>query len=293
INIPAAIAAIHVLASDGREIWARLKGSGKIMDQPRIARLALSIVLLCGLSLPFVEGADHFVGSRLMQPFVPLACGLLGSFAVGWLASAKKRQLSIGLAASFATALVVWVDFVVTTAPGLNREARIASSGRLMGKWLAAQLEQASPMPTVGVSAAGGIALAYPGRVMDLLGLNWVAMAHGSRDRRGRPGHAAFSSAVFWSDPATLVLPQLLQARPTNACDLSSPWLEEVFHGLLSSDRFRNEYTGVAIATEDGNLGTFVRRDFFAAHSLSQAQALDWPAGSKPCASVRLPRWDD
>ncbi|HKO51508.1 MAG TPA: hypothetical protein VJV79_27555 [Polyangiaceae bacterium] len=296
VNLLAAFAAVHVLATDGRAALARMSHPNRAKDgEEGITRLSLSIVFACGLALPFVEGEDHFVGSRMMQPFVPVSCALVGSLAAKWLVAEKSRHrriVSVALLGS--AAFAVWVDFVLTTAPELKRQARIASTGRIMGRLLAERLGQAMPMPTVGVACAGGIAFAYPGRVMDLLGLNWVAMAHGTRDRRGRPGHAAFAKDVFWSESSTLVLPQIFQSPPRNACDLSSKWLHSVFRGLFSSSRFRREYTGISMSTPEGNLATFVRRDWLATHPMPEVQSLDWPVGmGERCGSEHLPRRDD
>ena len=60
--------------------------------------------------------------------------------------------------------------------------------------------------PSVGVIVAGGFALGYHGTVIDLMGLNSVAMGHSPAPRVGFRDHAAFDPAVFFTLSPDIVL---------------------------------------------------------------------------------------
>jgi hypothetical protein len=234
--------------------------------------------LLLGIALPLVEGEDHFVAYRMMQPFVPLSCALLGSELSRWLRT--NRVLAQGSVALALAAVVVlgWTRLLVFDAAGLRKEFGLAGSGRSLAARLEQRLDRAQPLPTLGVTMAGGIAFGYEGRVLDLLGLNWRKMAHASRDRRGRPGHASFSSEVFWSEPASLLLPRFRREAPKDVCDLYSAWENEILHGLLTSLAFRRAYVGVSLLVPEGYLVAYARRDWLEQGSLRGPRQLEWPA---------------
>ena len=83
---------------------------------------------------------------------------------------------------------------------GIAEDFALAREGRLLGELFNALPDE--PAPDIGVLPAGGIAVSYRGRVVDLLGLNWAEMAHASGRRRGIPGHCGFDPAVFWKHTA-------------------------------------------------------------------------------------------
>jgi len=57
----------------------------------------------------------------------------------------------------------------------------------------------------MGVIAAGGIALTYDGELRDLMGLNWVEMAHANPIKVGFRNHASFDPDTFWKYPPDIV----------------------------------------------------------------------------------------
>jgi hypothetical protein len=243
-----------------------------------IARLGLSVISVVGVALPLVEGRDHFVAGRMLQPFVPLFCALMGFQVTELLRDAERyavrRNVLLGLAAAV---LFGWTRFMVADASGFKHELEIATEGRIVGQQLSEHIDAGVPLPTIGVVTAGGTAFAYPGRTLDLLGLNWLRMAHASRERYGAPGHASFSAKVFWSEPASIMVPKLRTRMPHDAGDACSKFENRVLDGLFSSKRFRATYQGFWFAIPEGQIVAYAHRDWLLKHRVRDAHELDWP----------------
>jgi hypothetical protein len=148
-----------------------------------------------------------------------------------------------------------------TNLPGaatVNHEIALAMRGRQLGTALNRALPR--PLASVGVSAAGGVGLTYRGRIVDEMGLNWVAMAHASLRRSGVRGHSAFDADQFWRTPPDVMAPCLCPAPPYHV----SPWLRVIYKGLLDQQRFRDTYQPATYDTENGTLFLFASRRFLA-----------------------------
>jgi hypothetical protein len=111
-------------------------------------------------------------------------------------------------------ALLYWPDL-----PRLSYPARFAPGGESNTPRLEISIAQdmreigsafnqvfPAEKPSVGVIVAGGFALAYDGPVIDLMGLNNVAMAHSPGPRVGFRNHAAFHPDVFFQLAPDIVL---------------------------------------------------------------------------------------
>jgi arabinofuranosyltransferase len=275
----AALFALRVLVVDGPKGFRVLRTGGSCSQTTTVA-LALATMLLTSGLITLIEGADHFEGFRVLQAFVPFSSALLGSQLAGPLGNGARRAQKLSLIAACAAMLFSWWRFLGNDVPGFQEELDVASEGRRIAALVQQHVAVGAPLPSIGTGGAGGIAYRYDGRIQDLLGLNWVAMAHAPGDREGPPGHAAFSEKVFWSDPSTLVTVHILATRPRDACDMYAslgPWEDKIFRGLLSSSRFRAEYVGASIAAPEGALVFYARRSFMNAHVLQDALQLEWP----------------
>jgi len=187
---------------------------------------------------------DGFGAFRLLQPFTPLfavpAIGLAARSS-GW----GRPGVRLAVFAFLAAGLVV----IAARFHGdnlLEGEFAAAREGQRAGAVLARTAANVDPGTTVGVIAAGGIAWTYPGRVVDLLGLNWPKMAHAPGPREGvRHGHGAFQADVFWSEPPdVLVLDFGSATRPVASEDeLRTEFAMDVLKGLPASSRFAEAYT--------------------------------------------------
>jgi arabinofuranosyltransferase len=237
-----------------------------------------SIMLLVGgtmaavIATTILEGGDHFPGFRLLQPYVPLICVAL-TFYVPLLADWGRLRLSRMSGLAWAAGVVgttlaaSYSAFAVTNKEykQFTEDFTIAWEGRRIGNLLNALPDQ--PAPDVGVLPAGGIAVSYHGRVVDLLGLNWVEMAHASGRRTGLPGHSAFNLEVFWKQPPEIMLPRLTdQANPLDEKQIPVHWELSLLHGLMNEKRFRDDYRPVLMHLGEGEIFAYARADFIDKH---------------------------
>ncbi len=260
----ALVLAIYASVRDAPRVWQRLRG-GAALNEPSLLRFLVLLFVLGGFALPLLEGGDHFWGARMLQPFVPwLALMLAVEVAMRLPAKLGRGARIAGVMLGLACVAGAWFDFVSRNLWVIRHEFNQATHGRKLADLLEQSLKPGARLPTVGVTAAGGFAYGYAGRAVDLMGLNWVAMAHSQGDRRGYTGHAAFSADVFWAEPPDLVSPNLLPSAPASACDVYSPWDDGLVRGLLSSERFRLAYVALSLPTREGAWVSYAHREFLA-----------------------------
>ena len=157
---------------------------------------------------PVFAGGDHFGYFRFFQPIWPLLCVLLVSVFAS-LASGKWPQTSIVDWARVVVlfAFVLFSFFSSGKKWGKNpswpqispirHEFSIAKTGRKNGRILSEMFDGLPETPVLGVVSAGGISRTYQGQIVDLMGLNNVAIAHHPGDRIGIKNHAAFEPELF------------------------------------------------------------------------------------------------
>ncbi len=174
---------------------------------PMLLLVAWFLILLAP---PVLTGGDHFGYYRFYQPVYPLI-GLLVAYSMASVWHSLKDSLLgcwninrrawlgavligaiIGGALSFQPSWRTYRSF-----NEIDQEFVIAVAGIADGKSLNAVFAGGGGMPTVGVITAGGIGMAYKGKIVDLMGLNNVRVAHYKGERRGKKNHAAFEPAVF------------------------------------------------------------------------------------------------
>lgn len=232
---------------------------------PLFATLCAAIALI-GLGLPLIEGGDHFGAHRLLQPFL-LPAAIPAFYLLEQLRRRLPREERQELwPPAFVSGVVVlaamafaWAEFSLTS--NLSREFAIAQHGRDLGLALNAATDPGQ-RPRVGVITAGGVALNYDGRVVDLMGLNWTEMAHSEGNRYGAKNHAAFHLDVFWTDAPELVVPCLLAEAPGPDQLPVNDFGAEVLRGLLDTPRFREEYELRSLPYPGGFVFAYARRDW-------------------------------
>ena len=119
-------------------------------------------------------------------------------------------------------------------------EFTIASGERLRG-WRLRQLAFADRRLSLGVITAGGVAYAYDLPVIDLMGLNSVAMGHSAGDRKGVKNHSAFNRDVFFQVSPDLLL---IEGSPTS-------WHWSVLQNVRIDPRFPERYRWVGIVRKE------------------------------------------
>ena len=208
----------------------------------------LAVATIAGMLMLYVVlGGDHFDFYRFYQPLsllLPIALGL--GCAYVWEQAGpfirERHGTRLALCAGAVLYLLTPVATFTASASGLREEFDFAVNGRRLGQLL----RRLPVLPSVGVVAAGGFAREYPGRTYDLMGLNWVAMAHADPTKTGSVrSHAGFSFRVFWEARPDLV------AFSGDRCAEARPWQLDPFDmtvlkGLPNDAQFRQEYQAVS-----------------------------------------------
>ncbi len=188
--------------------------------------MLIALCLLPGIGIPFIVGGDHFGGFRFYQPIWPLLCLLAAREWPTLLECFKPLKVRAGL---LALVLCGWVLFYFTG--WMTHEFRIAREGRETGEALATMFDDMDTLPSVATITAGGSKYAYPGTVLDLMGLNATEMAHAPGPRTGFKNHTAFNPDVFYAWHPDILL-----------CGEDPEFDAYVLKGLLSEDRFKQRY---------------------------------------------------
>ncbi|MEO0914637.1 MAG: hypothetical protein AAFY59_16920, partial [Pseudomonadota bacterium] len=196
---------LFALALAGLVRLVQLRGKPSAQRALLAAGAFIALFILGGVLVYVVLGGDHFGSHRFFQPFLPLLIPV-ASLSVSMALSApipRKSVTAALLGIGLAGIAWQWADFTRTKG-GYAVEFDIAELGRDMG----ARLNTLPDQPTLGIYIAGGIAMTYEGRIYDLLGLNWVAMAHEERDHVGRyTNHGGFAKPVFFETLPDIVNP--------------------------------------------------------------------------------------
>ena len=230
---------------------------------------ALLLVLLTVLGAFAVYaglGGDHFVLWRFYQPVVPLMLVVL-AVAVG---------LTIPRLAAYRTTAAFTGASLVAIAAGcvhyvqarfdVQSEFALVQSGTAFGTYL----NTATPRPVIGIGPAGGIALTYDGQIRDLLGLNWVEMAHANPIKVGMRNHASFDLETFWRYPPEVV------ATFNRSCARAAP--DAGFDGIFQTARFRAAYVPVQFSDGSDCWPGYATADWISEANLPGLSVLDWSA---------------
>lgn len=199
---------------------------GRVLAGPRPDRslgrdlsTPAALLLLLGAALSVACGGDHMRGWRFLQPYWPcvqilvveaLVAAVAAAAARGHASRAFPRPQSLVSAGFLLVSFAVYSQNPVSwrdlSQKGPSSEFYLAQLGRQVGADLNLVFQDRN-MPSVGAITVGGIAVAYRGKVIDLMGLNNLAMAHDSQDRVGDKNHAIFDRRVFYRQLPDLVLP--------------------------------------------------------------------------------------
>ncbi|MEM6262143.1 MAG: hypothetical protein AAGI38_06530, partial [Bacteroidota bacterium] len=184
------------------------------------SQLTLSMLLVVGLLIPCYTGGDHFALGRFYQPLLPIWFMLMLNhpfwqnltFASGWKEKLTTTRISPFIWLSMGLLLVsvlprpnIYLLMLRHAESPLMAEFDIAEDGREFGEVANELFSTVTPKPSLGVVAAGGVAYTYSGEIVDLLGLNNVAMARADKIKRGKKSHASFNKSVFFQQKPELM----------------------------------------------------------------------------------------
>ena len=165
------------------------------------------VVFLC--AIPVLTGGDHFDMHRFFQPAYPAICVLVVAGCsrlhlldhVSALIDLKNMKpiwmALVGLVVVFGWPGYYSWPFAILNRSLLRLEFTIAEREYQNGKRLNALFAGLEDYPLVGVIAAGAVSRTYKGRLLDLMGLNDVQIAHSPGLRYGVKNHAAFEPDNF------------------------------------------------------------------------------------------------
>lgn len=253
-------------------MWRSAKDNGRYARSHSYWIVA-SLMSLMALCIPVLIGGDHFRWFRFYQPLWPLMIVPLYAISVLLLENFQlDTRIRIPPALYYVLLGFVCVCFSYGATPSwhdnssanITHEGRVASRGRHVGEVLN-DFFHAYQLPTVGVISAGGIKYTYRGDVVDLMGLNHVAIAHFPGDRQGIRNHAAFSKEVFYGLAPHIVLPRVIDMVPLNL-PYNKKWHDVVLKGLLDDQVFNARYTCASVrkssASESVHLCGYFRNDY-------------------------------
>ncbi|MEE2990147.1 MAG: hypothetical protein VX715_06005, partial [Planctomycetota bacterium] len=224
-------------------------------DDP--GQVVLVAALLCALGIPVITGGDHFNLFRFFQPcWLLMALLLLIATGRRIRQSRLLRANALPVVAAVAGAAVLFYSIQYPRwnelEDDIQVEFQIAAKGRQRGELLSRIF--AGEDISIGVGTAGGVGLTYRGEVIDLLGLNNLAMGHSPGDRKGGKNHAAFHQDVFFEQLPDIVRPTLIQPHQPVPQDLAQflpdagGFWDTALDGMeRSSDRFHQLYRPIVI----------------------------------------------
>ena len=248
----------------------RVKTNGASLPPFGVAtwRLAAFCAMVL-LVVPVLSGGDHFVGYRFYQPAYPVMVLAAMLFLIARLPPlipgrlAPQRPLRPGLVSvvlllggiywAFSGAYKPsWLDVQVSERKPLQDQLIAAEDGISKGSRLRELFAGMAEYPAIGVTAAGGIARTYPGRIVDLMGLNTLSIAHHRGARHGFHGHTAFEKDAFFSLPRI----DLLDAAPPVPPRTKS-FASVALKGLLDDPRFISKWRYGRVYRSDDEGGGF------------------------------------
>lgn len=232
-----------------------------------------------GLLVPLLTGGDHFGSFRFYQNVFPISVLCLIYFISEILPGMAGRLTDAGMSTHVRTILLPVLALLLTSGvvvaqvnawsrfpPEIRPEFDVAEYERRNGAFIQDLFSSLPRLPSVGVIASGGIKVAYPGEIVDLLGLNNTTMAHNHGDRVGYKGHAAFEVETFFELQPEIVWPIHVNDRwQYNEAELQDRWENTLgFKGLFNDPHFLASYRYAKVSRPGNGLAlvAWFRQDF-------------------------------
>lgn len=220
----------------------------------------LPIIAGIGLFMPVINGGDHFRSFRFYQSIYPILLLCLLYFVKTVLPHYIKAHVNpnvlrpsqlvfiASLVLLLASGFVLyqardWMSLKETSRMSL--EFDFAKDGREKGQFIRDLFTVLPQLPSIGVIRSGGIKYTYPGRVIDLMGLNNLLMAHNGGSRVGEKNHAAFEKTTFYQLQPDIVSEEIVSSSEWqySATELKKSWDNTVpLKGLYNDSAFLELY---------------------------------------------------
>jgi len=256
--------------------WAVLYRPGLLR---RSAPIFVAAAALLGVLGTYVAlGGDIFPLWRFYQPIMPVlpvGAVVLGGLALDRLResglSQRKREMMFGLLSIFWIGLS-WTQYFQSRYE-MYYTFIIVGNGQAYGRTLNA----IEPLPVVGVTAAGGIALSFNGTILDLMGLNWTKMAHADPTKVGIRSHASFDKDIFWQQTPDLINADM-SAQHCKPGQKFAVYNGDAgfLKGLLQEPVFQRLYRPVIAVTEYGCFLSYANVHWLGRIQTARIIVLDW-----------------
>jgi arabinofuranosyltransferase len=240
------------------------------------------LINITGITIPIVEGADHFHGFRMYQPIYPILyfIYLIPLFYFRKKISFYYTYLFLIVGGFWISKNIYqnWLNFknsqnlsepIANYQFSISNEFYIAANERENGKILSMIFEDS--LPKIGYGSAGGIAYGYKGNIIDMMGLNNTLMAHANTIKVGPKGHESFDKETFYELAPEILMAQTFKANMINLQGANdyytnpTTWDNMIFKNIFNDYSFKERYQLAEIINKDfpeyGCVGYF-RKDY-------------------------------
>ncbi len=245
---------------------------------PSYCTRILCAAFVFGILMSYVLlGGDHFAYWRFYQPMMLIfALPAVIALACSFRNIAERFERAV-IGAGAAVLIGAWITLnnmhFFQSRFDVGGEYHLSKRGENFGTYM----NSFDPLPVMGVTAAGGIALTYDGELRDLLGLNWVEMAHANPIKDGFRNHASFDAATFWKFP-----PQIVPLYNRSTCQREG-WTEQSGAGetgvkqLYVESRFQQAYVPIILERERGRCtNAFASKEWLARIDDNRIISANW-----------------
>lgn len=204
----------------------------------------VSLLLVGSVFLYSFLGGDHFGGARFYQFIIPLALPVVSVFVSEVISKAESKEKVQKITVSFmfiCLFILVSLDYS-RTGGGFRHEFKIAKEGRQLGNYLN---DLFSEEMSLAVITAGGIRMGYNGVIYDVMGLNWLEMAHSQSvvSTTVLKNHGAFDSKIFFATRPDIFKPVMQSCDETRKYGYFDTFVNSVTQEISSTDKFASLYS--------------------------------------------------
>lgn len=244
------------------------------LSEARRCYILTSFMALVGLMTPVLTGGDHFALFRFYQPIWMLLI-LPPIFLLTEIAQWSFLKTHAMVLKWRMVSVLAVVGFFSWTYSGWHQLSQYQDDPSRFGlglEFVSASLGEqtgltlnrifAPRFPSVGAIGTGALGLTYQGRVIDLVGLNNVEMAHAPGLRYGYKNHAAFNAQVFFKQKPDLIVIGVAEAREKLPLkDLWAEWYFKTFGNMFLMSQYWELYQPAIISNGEIWLLVHLARD--------------------------------
>jgi arabinofuranosyltransferase len=205
---------------------------------------SVSLIILGAVITYVYLGGDHFKGGRFFQFVIPLILPVVSVFVVETLSEALNRKSKFKFIISAPIGIVIMVIIFgqyFVSGGGFRHEFRIAENGREQSMYINQLFGDSM---SLGLTAAGGTRMGYDGIIYDVLGLNWVEMAHSEKSTNTSllKNHGGFDGGVFLKKKLDIFAPEMKSCSEILKLGFFDKFRQEITLGVTLTEEFKSIY---------------------------------------------------